>query len=351
LLFFYHNFIIICENKNNKLDDVILISVSNWHSFLGEISHKMDVYVPVGNSIHVEYGLFSNNDRTIHYNKPAPVSPLKIFLLPVKENALKSNHHTQKMIVGIPSCDLKGLDLLDEIYLDEKYPDPLYKRNRENTILIGTDCHDIREHCHCTTYGVEPYPTVNADATLISLNGQLIIAAKSPKGDTIISLLRKEFPVEEPGKKIMAEAETRRSLIRERLRIQNQSLPDYVSTGKLISKSGEEIWNRHAATCVSCGACATICPTCTCFLLIDRPDFDKVRQMDACQYPGFEKIAAGEDPLHKRYVRFRNRYLCKYVWKPEKFSAQACTGCGRCIECCIGNIDKNKIFIEMLESK
>jgi ferredoxin len=52
----------------------------------------------------------------------------------------------------------------------------------------------------------------------------------------------------------------------------------------------------YSADCVSCGACAAICPTCTCFLLIDRPDFEKIRQLDACQYPGFERVAAGEDP-------------------------------------------------------
>lgn len=350
MLFIYSNLVLLCEVKNTQLEGVILISVSDWHSFLGKVSHEMDVFVPVGDDSQVEYRLFSSNNRPIIYNKPVPVSPLKIFLLPVKENLLKSSHHKQRMIVGIPSCDLKGLDLLDEIYLDEKYPDPAYKGNREDTILIGTDCHDVREHCHCTTYGVEPYPTVNADATLISLNGELIITAKSSKGNTLISRLKKEVPVAEPGKELMAEAEARRTIIRERLKSQNQSLPDYMNTGRLIVKSDEEIWSRHAATCVSCGACATICPTCTCFLLIDRPDFDKVRQMDACQYPGFERIAAGEDPLHKKAVRFKNRYLCKYVWKPEKFSSQACTGCGRCIDCCIGNINKNKIFIEMVES-
>jgi ferredoxin len=255
------------------------------------------------------------------------------------------------MIVGIPSCDLKGLDLLDEIYLDGNFPDPVYKRNREETILVGTDCHDIREHCHCNAYGVEPYPTVNTDITLISIDDQLIISVRSSKGDAIISMLKKEFPFTEPPKEILGEAERRRSVIREQLRIQNQALPDYVSTGELISRSDEDIWARHASTCVSCGACSAICPTCTCFLLIDRPGFDKIRQLDTCQYPGFEKIAAGEDPLHKKSVRFKNRYLCKYVWKPEKFRSQACTGCGRCIDCCIGNINKNKIFVEMKESQ
>jgi sulfhydrogenase subunit beta (sulfur reductase) len=69
--------------------------------------------------------------------------------------------------------------------------------------------------------------------------------------------------------------------------------------------------------------------------------------MDACQYPGFERVAGGEDALFELHKRFRNRYMCKYVWKPEKFNSLACTGCGRCIEACIGKINKNELFIEL----
>lgn len=333
------------------MDAVVQISASNWHLFLRNISREMDVFVPVNNGFHIEYELFNNNTRPIIYNRPVPVTPLKTFFLPVKENVvIDKKNHNKKLIVGVPSCDLKGLDLLDEIYLDEKFPDPKYKENRDNTILIGTDCHEIRENCHCTTYGVEPYPVNNADTTLVSLNGNLLITVITPKGNELITQCNKEFPVNKPQNEILELAEARRSATRAMLKQQNQYLPDYAFTGDLVREAGDEIWEKYARTCVSCGACATICPTCTCFLLIDRPDFDKVRQMDACQYPGFEKIAAGEDPLHKKHVRFKNRYLCKYVWKSEKFSAQACTGCGRCIDCCLGNINKNKLFTEMMES-
>jgi ferredoxin len=69
--------------------------------------------------------------------------------------------------------------------------------------------------------------------------------------------------------------------------------------------------------------------------------------MDACQYPGFERVAGGEDALFELPARFRNRYMCKYVWKPEKFNSLACTGCGRCIEACIGRINKNELFMEL----
>jgi ferredoxin len=39
--------------------------------------------------------------------------------------------------------------------------------------------------------------------------------------------------------------------------------------------------------------------------------------------------------------------MCKYVWKPQKFGSIACTGCGRCIEACLGKINKNELFNEL----
>jgi ferredoxin len=143
----------------------------------------------------------------------------------------------------------------------------------------------------------------------------------------------------------------KREAVKKQLKSRNGKLPDYKETGNIVQKAKEALWEKYAKTCVSCGACATICPTCTCFLLIDRPDFEKVRQVDACQYPGFEKTAGGEDPLGRKFVRFKNRYFCKYVWKPESFESIACTGCGRCIESCIGNINKNELFLELANKK
>ena len=333
------------------MEDIIQISISDWHSFLEIISVEWAVYVPVKINQHIDYKLFDKSHPLIQYNQPIPITPLKFFLLPVKENVVISRSiHNKKLIIGVPSCDLKGLELLDEIYMEEKYPDPLYKENRLNTILIGTDCHKIRENCHCTTYGVEPYPEANADATLVDLDGSLLITVKTSKGRELINQCRLKVPVSDPQPEILELAEARRSMSMAMLKQQNQYLPDYISTGDLIKDSGDEIWKTYAKTCVSCGACATICPTCTCFVLIDRPGFEKVRQLDACQYPGFEKIAAGEDPLAKKSVRFKNRYMCKYVWKPERYNATACTGCGRCIDCCIGNINKNKLFVELNQS-
>jgi sulfhydrogenase subunit beta (sulfur reductase) len=327
------------------------ISSDNWHLFLLGLSESYQVYAPVKTYEYVDYKIYNDQIDTIAYHVARPVTPLKVYFLPPKENVvIEKNNHNKKVIVGVPACDLKALEILDEIYLDQDYVDQSYRQNRENTILIATDCHMISDNCHCTSYDIDPFPVRSDDATLVSVNGDIIVMIHSEKGYELFNTIASTYPVQEPGIETMRYIQEKRDQVKMMLNEKNRLLPDYRTTGDLMRKSDDDIWIKYAKTCVSCGVCATSCPTCTCFLLIDRPDFEKIRQVDTCQYPGFEKIAAGEDPLKKKFVRFRNRYLCKYVWKPETFNSMACTGCGRCIDGCIGNISKNKIFIEMNKS-
>jgi len=325
-----------------------LISKESFDKVLLALLQDYYIYAPVITNGNKDYRLICEDDlNKIIYNTPKPTTPLKTFFLPVKENVVKTiNKARMRIIIGIPSCDLMALGLLDAIYLSEPI-DIYYQNKRENTILIGTDCHSILEHCHCTTYGIRPYPEKYHDISLSVFNKDVYLTINSEKGENFFRKLSVHGSFKETGEDDLGDVINKRNEVMKLLTDTNKNLPDYTTTGELIKGSGENIWKKYAGTCVSCGACATICPTCTCFLLIDRPEFEKVRQLDACQYPAFEKVAAGEDPLGKRHVRFRNRYLCKYVWKPEKFESLACTGCGRCIEACIGKINKNELFKEL----
>jgi ferredoxin len=327
-----------------------LISKENWDKILNELLGKYDVFAPVAAEDNQDYRFILQDDiHQIIYNTPKPATPLKTFFLPVKENVVKkSASENPRLIIGSPSCDLAGLDLLDKIYLEEPFVDKFYQQRRENTILVGTSCFSTLEHCHCSSYGIKPFPEKNHDISLSVLDGQVTLQINSNKGKNFFNEINHNNSFGEAEKQELEKIDTLRVSVTKELSKTNQGLPDYSKTGELIKDTKNDIWEKYAKTCVSCGACASICPTCTCFLLIDRPGFEKIRQLDGCQYPGFEQVAAGEDPLEERFVRFRNRYLCKYVWKPEKYESIACTGCGRCIEACIGNINKNELFRELL---
>ena len=323
------------------------INRSSWNDILDALLNDFVIYAPFRSDDQIDYSFVTKNllDNII-YNNPKPSSPLKTFFLPFKENMSKSlNSRKKRIIIGAPACDLSALSILDEIYLDKDFTDPNYAFHRQNTLLIGCDCHSTNENCHCTSYGYHPWPTENTDIILSHIDGQIILEPLTDRGR---SLFHNYISRED---KISDEEERELIIIREntekKLREKNKDLPDYMETGELVTLSEEDIWEKYSGDCVSCGACSAICPTCSCFLFIERPEFEKVRSIDTCQYPGFERVASGDDPLRPLAKRFKNRYMCKYVWKPKKFESKACTGCGRCIETCIGEINKNKLFKEL----
>jgi ferredoxin len=166
----------------------------------------------------------------------------------------------------------------------------------------------------------------------------------SKKGEELLEKYRitKNEGSEELPEKILQ----KRNGMMESLQELNKDLPDEIASRRGIEIENVELWKKHASTCVSCGACSFICPTCHCFLLIDKENFEKVKNWDVCQFPSFAKVAAGEDPLKKLYDRLKYRYLCKFIYKPDMFKAIACTGCGRCTDTCIGKINKNEVIKE-----
>ncbi|MFH0842899.1 MAG: 4Fe-4S dicluster domain-containing protein [Bacteroidota bacterium] len=322
------------------------IKKEEWDQFLEKLITSHIVYANVADEFGQDYELLKTaHIPVISYNKPKPATSLKSFFLPVRENVTSEiSTGRKRVIIGAPNCDIEGLSILDEIYLDKDFEDPFYRTRRENTLLISSDCFGTQEHCHCLTYGIRPYSLSRSDLAVISMDGTIIFRVISEKGEEFLNMMPGAGLLNDTN--IIKDIENKQKETESMLTNANKGLPDYSRTGKIVAEAKHDVWVKYSARCVSCGACATICPTCTCFLLIDKPGFEKVKQLDACQYPGFERTAGGEDSLHRLHDRFRNRYMCKYVWKPQKFNSIACTGCGRCIEACIGKINKNELFRE-----
>ncbi len=326
----------------------IAIPKHEWDEKLHQLLSSFDLYAPVENDFSCDYVMLdADTVPEIIYNKPKPVTPLKKFFLPVKENVTAGTNGIHPVVIlGAPNCDVMALAFLDQIYLDKEYYDPAYGARRDRTTIISSDCLAIQEHCHCTSYGIEPTGNEHSDLSMALLDDQVILTIFNKKGESFLEKLGLVVTVE-PEKQLLEALHNKQQEVKQLLAKQNGKLPDYEATGKLVNTSGDIIWKKYAADCVSCGACSAICPTCSCFLLIDKPGFQKIRQLDTCQYPGFERVAGGEDALGQLPDRFRNRYMCKYVWKPQKYDLKACTGCGRCIETCIGQINKNELFMEL----
>ncbi len=325
------------------------VDISDWNSFLSSLAKKNVVYAPFKEGEIVDFKLVEDNPDEIVYNSPKTLTPLKHFLFPIKEKVTDTPSQKKVILIGAKGCDLAAIDFLDKVFLDADYPDPYYKARKDNTLIIGTDCYDIYDNCHCTAYDINPYPEKNCDLMLNLIDDEILISDVSEKGKDFLDEMQKELDMQESGKSLIQKMKKSRDSIKRKSKALTKGIPDSKKTAQIINKSinrKDKVWKKYASTCVSCGACVVSCPTCHCFLLVDLPGqkMDKLRTQDACQYPGFEGLAAGVDPLEKYFVRFSNRYVCKFVNRPQKYDVIACTGCGRCIDTCIGKIDKNEVI-------
>jgi len=77
----------------------------------------------------------------------------------------------------------------------------------------------------------------------------------------------------------------------------------------------------------------------------------RVKYQDSCQFSGYARVAGGATPRPELFERLRNRYLCKYDYRPEALGLVACTGCGRCIDACQGKIDMREVMVDVLKTK
>ena len=121
------------------------------------------------------------------------------------------------------------------------------------------------------SYNIKPYSTKNADLAVILNDGVIILRVITGKGESFLKEIDNVRPITDDS--LISFIGSKHEETEARLLQSNNGLPDYQTTGVLIKGSGEDIWKKYSSTCVSCGACTTICPTCTCFLLIDKPGF------------------------------------------------------------------------------
>ena len=106
-------------------------------------------------------------------------------------------------------------------------------------------------------------------------------------------------------------------------------------------------WSELSQSCLGCGTCTFVCPTCQCY---DIKDFNtghgikRFRCWDSCMYSDFTKMSAGQ-PRLTQLERFRQRFMHKLVYFPANNNGMySCVGCGRCVEKCPSSLNIVKVI-------
>ncbi len=303
------------------------------------------------------------NRERIRFHFLNPSYPPKRYVFPAIEPLLEVHREngeiniqpkyseTRRAIFGIRSCDVAGIYHLDRFYLGREHRDIYYQKRRANLFLVNVVCtdpeRDIAEDCFCVCSDTGPAAHDHFDLQLMELGDELMAVAGSPAGEALFAdpIFRKATPAHVAKRRAILD-ETRKQF-KERASWFSATIR-YISQGKVLEKTWEEIGNR----CLECGGCTYVCPACTCFTVSDRqlqPDVvERVRLWDSCALSGFTRMAGGFNPrraVHDRRNRRFFRKLAHYFIQREL--SMACVGCGRCVQVCHGDVGMPSV-VEMI---
>lgn len=244
------------------------------------------------------------------------------------------------ILFGSRACDAAAFVALDALLLDvsgEAYQDPGYCRRRESLTVITLACTTADAACFCSSFGEGPANKAGSDVFLYPLEGGFLAEPLTDKGKQVTGL------------RVFEDSCATAPPLAETARVELVGLAE-----KLAAAFADmELWGRVTERCLSCGYCTYSCPTCHCFNIFDEMRGDRagerLRSWDACMFHQYTREASGHNPRPRTAHRYRNRLGHKFWYYPENQGAWLCTGCGRCIRGCPGNLDIREAIMAVQE--
>lgn len=346
------------------------ISESNLAELVGRLSKQYSVFHPVASEEGLHLTAYPNNgspDGSSHtgtgslLGEVRPCEPLKAFFFTARkcvavgfDEETATDVEKPICLVGVKACDLKSLQVLDSVFVDTDYIDPFYNAAREKNLIISADCTAALDTCFCVALEGKPFPESSFDMNLSSVDGGYVVDVATEKGERLVSENQALF-TSPTSEQLQGMNDLRRRVEAEvRAKVQEHEVPAQDELAGVVAKTGEStLWQEEAETCVECGACNVICPTCHCFLLYDQQNDDRMarfRLWDSCLIRDFAQVAGGANPRPRLWMRLRNRFEKKFDFFPNVKGIYACTGCGRCISACPGKIDIRRVLKRNVES-
>jgi len=246
-------------------------------------------------------------------------------------------------VIGIRPCDAAAFVQVRRNFDAPDYQDPYWLKAYENTVLVGLACDQPGPTCFCTTAGGGPYHEDALDVLLVDMDDHYLAWVVSEKGTTFL---------ENAGWADIADVDAAPKTIGEKQaaaenRIDATVATDNLADAETMALYDAPFWEDVSFSCINCGTCTFLCPTCWCFDIQDEThgvSGQRIRTWDSCMFPLFTRHGTGHNPRGQKIQRVRQRFMHKLKYYVDKYEAGIqCVGCGRCVTQCPVNIDIRRV--------
>ena len=131
-----------------------------------KITQTQELYLPVEACGQVNYAPWSE-DAKVDLNTLKTVKSAKDAFFPQSENLYTCYRDRKKIsitpealqeqpfvVFGMKSCDLRGVEVLDKVFLADPV-DTFYAARRAHGTIVAMACHEPEDSCFCKAFGID----------------------------------------------------------------------------------------------------------------------------------------------------------------------------------------------------
>ncbi|MBF0469668.1 MAG: 4Fe-4S dicluster domain-containing protein, partial [Desulfamplus sp.] len=250
--------------------------------------------------------------------------------------------YSPRAVIGIRPYDAKALTLMNLNFDTKEYKDPYWCDAYEATTFIGLAVNTPSELDFSLSMGSGPFGEEGLDVLLVDNENEFLAKVLTDNGQSFMDA--------SGFNQVADDAASERI---DQLKVAaEKSMKTDVKTGNLKKKEILDLyeapfWDDIAFSCINCGTCTFVCPTCWCFDIQDetkKQSSSRFRNWDSCMYPLFTLHGSGHNPRGEKIQRVRQRFMHKLKYFLDKYDrGTMCVGCGRCVKSCPVNIDIREV--------
>ena len=202
------------------------IEKENLEALFRKIAESQDLILPIKKAGQTNFGLWNEGEeadletlKTVKSGKDAffPQSETLYTCvrdgkkLTVEPEELRSRPF---VVFGMKACDVKGVAVLDKVFLADPV-DTFYAARRDHGTIVALACHEPEESCFCKVFGTDAAdPEADADVKGIAdvaawmVEGSLYWKALTEKGEALTEAVKELLtPADGDQAKVDAEKE------------------------------------------------------------------------------------------------------------------------------------------------